>query len=262
MKPEYNGYQLTVVRDAYPESPLSMTEAPIMSFSVSRGHGASSPDEHLIYALAQDTDSFLDYLNDHRYYCSYYDLHGLTPVKLDWNMLEGCHPDDGHDTDQSSEAADNAALLAWAGVPQTRENIYSDTPPDALVSAIHQHLRDNVYVFETISKQDGERYLWAEREVLTKWSGNPMDDIEAFADEYRAYITGNVWEFTLTEALYDDDGELVEVDDESSDSCGGFYGELTSCITHALPEYAADALKAHCGNWLEECTINIVEATA
>ena len=93
------------------------------------------------------------------------------------------------------------------------------------------------------------------------WSGNPMDNIKDFVSEYRAYIDGDVWGYTLTPALYDNDNELVEVDPdpEEQDSCFGFYGTQANCITHALPAFAADSLIAHCGEWLEECTINIFE---
>ena len=71
----------------------------------------------------------------------------------------------------------------------------------------------------------------------------------------------DVWGYTLTPALYDNDNELVEVDPdpEEQDSCFGFYGTQANCITHALPAFAADSLIAHCGEWLEECTINIFE---
>lgn len=103
--------------------------------------------------------------------------------------------------------------------------------------------------------------MWAEREGMSAWSGNPMDNIKDFVSEYRAYIDGDVWGYTLTPALYDNDNELVEVDPdpEEQDSCFGFYGTQANCITHALPAFAADSLIAHCGEWLEECTINIFE---
>lgn len=262
MKPTYNGYQLKVMRDPHPTNPLDMWDAPIKTFTTDRHHGATSAEQHLIYALTQEASRFGDYLYDHRLqWGRYYDIADLVPVSVDWHLLSGCHPDAAPASYHADEAADNAALLHWAGVQPTRENTCRDTPPDRLVGAIYNHLRNNVYHIETLDMERCTVVMWAEREGMSAWSGNPMANIKDFVSEYRAYIDGDVWGYTLTPALYDNDNELVEVDPdpEEQDSCFGFYGTQANCITHALPAFAADSLIAHCGEWLEECTINIFE---
>ncbi len=261
MKPAYNGYQLKVMRDTHPTNPLDMCDAPIKTFTATRHHGATSAEQHLIYALSQEASRFGDYLYDHHLqWGRYYDLADLVPAGVDWHLLSGCHPDDAPASNHTAEAADNAALLQWAGVQPTRENVYSDTLPDVVVCAMYNHLRNNVVHVETVDMEKYTVYLWAERTAMSEYSGNQTEDIKSFAAEYRAFIEGDVWGYTLTPALYDDDDELVEVDSaDAQDSCFGFYGTQTTCITHALPQFAADALAAHCGEWIEECTINIYE---
>ena len=269
-----NGYRLTIKRDESPDNPLDMTDAPVSEFYAESRYPTLTAAQQLVVCL-HDTGDLEDWINTHRDSRTYLDIADMNPLGLDWYALDGCHPDDEPTTDYSSEAADNAALLEWAGIPQTRENIYTDDLPAELVSALFTYLTSK-YVIRCPNggyDRNGSTYLYTEAEEFIKYAGcdaagvvSSMDGIE---EEYEACQDGNVWGYTLTRALFDDEDEWVEdVEDvEDVSDCWGFYGATPDCITSSgyLPEAVAEALKAHCGSWLEECVVDIfdqVEETA
>ena len=265
-----NGYRLTIKRDESPDNPLDMTDAPVSEFYAESRYPTLTAEQQLIVCLHKG--DLEDWINTHRDSRTYLDIADMNPLGLDWYALDGCHPDDEPTTDYSSEAADNAALLEWAGIPQTRENIYTDDLPAELVSALFTYLTSK-YVIRCPNggyDRGGSTYLYTEAEEFIKYAGcdaagvvSSMDGIE---EEYEACQDGNVWGYTLTRALFDDEDEHVEDVEDVSD-CWGFYGATPDCITSSgyLPEAVAEALKAHCGSWLEECVVDIfdqVEETA
>ena len=271
MKDTSNGYRLTIKRDESPDSPLDMTDAPVSKFYAESRWPNLTAEQQLVVCLYNSGD-LEDWINTHRDSRTHLDIADMNPLNLDWYALDGCHPDDEPATDYSSEAADNAALLEWAGIPQTRENIYTDDLPEGLVSALFTYLTSKYVIRQPSGGYDrnGSTYLYTEVEEFIKHNCEcvTLDEgrgiceswMNAVEAEYEAWQDGNVWGFTLTRALYDDEDEHVEDVEEVSD-CGGFYGATLACIADSgyLTTTVADALKAHCGSWLEECVVDVYD---
>lgn len=275
-------YRIQIIRDDDATNPLE-DDVGVINYEYYTRRYELRGEASLIAAL--EANELGDYLPDTLLSGMSYDLANLNPLELNWHELYRCSPFDLNESGTydpryyDGEAADNRALLEWAGVDDiTDEMVYSDGVPQEVEDAMYKYLTEEKYVIDSFTA-DGDRsgtYLcWAERaDIQEKWDTRPENvdsSFKATLDVARQWASGYNWGFVLTKVVAPDDydGDNDDLDEVNSNvaSCWGFTAERTDvllggymdCHWSHLPEAEALAITAtladHMGAYVEECDI-------